>query len=99
MSPRPLVFALLVIAACRAPAVPPPTSWVPAPPGAEVWVDGARRESGDGSRARPFRTLAEGLAVRPVATLHIAAGLYAGPFLLPAEAHLVGVGESTVLYV
>ena len=28
-----------------------------------------------------------------------APGLYAGPFLLPADAHLVGAGESTVLYV
>jgi Protein of unknown function (DUF1565) len=99
MSPRPLVFALLLIAACRAPSVPPVGPSMPARPGAEVWVDGARLESGDGSRERPFRTLAEGLVVRPAPTVHIARGLYAGPFVLPAEVRLVGVGESTVLYV
>jgi len=95
MIPRPLVPVLLVIAACRPSSLPPPS---PPPPGAEVWVDGARREGGDGTRERPFRSLAEGLAVRPAPTVHIAPGLYAGPFLLPADAHLVGVGESTVLY-
>jgi hypothetical protein len=99
MSPRPLVLALWVIAACRAPAVPPPPSPAERSQRTEVWVDGARLESGDGTRARPFRTLAEGLAVRPAPTVHVAPGLYAGPFLLPADAHLVGAGESTVLHV
>jgi hypothetical protein len=99
MSPRPLVLALWVIAACRAPAVSPPPSLPERPPKIEVWVDGARPESGDGTRERPFRTLAEGLAVRPAPTIHVASGLYAGPFLIPGDAHLVGMGESTVLYV
>ena len=99
MSPRLLVLALWVIAACRAPAVPSPPSLAEGPRKAEVWVDGARPESGDGSRERPFRTLAEGLALRPAPTVHVAPGLYAGPFLLPGDAHLVGAGESTVLYV
>ncbi|WP_224365894.1 DUF1565 domain-containing protein [Hyalangium versicolor] len=99
MSPRPLVFALLLIAACRAPSVPPVVPLTPPPPGAEVWVDGARGASGDGSRERPFRTLAEGLVVRPAPTVHVARGLYAGPFVLPAGTRLVGEGEGTVLYV
>jgi hypothetical protein len=96
MIPRLLVPVLLVIAACRPASLSPPSS---PPQGPEVWVDGAWREGGDGTRERPFRTLAEGLAVRPAPTVHVAPGLYAGPFLLPADAHLVGEGESTVLYV
>jgi hypothetical protein len=99
MSPRPLALALLVIAACRSASSPPPAPGEPAPRGREVWVDGARRESGDGTRERPFRTVVEGLAVRPAPTIHVGPGLYAGPFLLPAGARLVGVGASTVLYV
>jgi hypothetical protein len=99
MSPRPLALALLVIAACRSSPLPPPASAERAPRAAEVWVDGARREAGDGTRERPFRTLAEGLAVRPSPTVHLAPGQYAGPFLLPAGARLVGAGASTVLYV
>lgn len=96
MRPRPLVAVLLVIAACRPSAVPPAAARAPGP---EVWVDGAWQGVGEGTRERPFRTLAEGLAVRPAPTVHLAQGLYAGPFLLPAGARLVGVGESTVLYV
>lgn len=95
MIPRFLVAVLLVIAACRPSALPPAAAPASGP---EVWVDGAWRGEGKGTRERPFRTLAEGLAVRPAPTVHIAPGLYAGPFLLPAGAHLVGVGESTVLY-
>ncbi|MBN1208323.1 MAG: hypothetical protein JXB05_25915 [Myxococcaceae bacterium] len=98
MSPRPLLFVLLLIGAYRVPASSP-TPPVRSPPGAEVWVDGARWESGDGTRERPFRTLGEGLAVRPLPTVHIAPGLYPGPFVLPKGARLVGVGASTVLYV
>jgi hypothetical protein len=99
MSPRVLIAALLVIAACRAPSSPPPPAPEPAARAAEVWVDGARRESGEGTRARPFRTLGEALALRPVPTVHVAPGLYAGPFVLPAGARLVGVGPATVLLV
>lgn len=92
----PLAAVLLVIAACRPSAVPPATASAQGP---EVWVDGAWQGVGDGTRERPFRTLAEGLAVGPAPTVHIAQGLYAGPFVVPAGARLVGVGESTVLYV
>ncbi len=95
---RPLLLVLLVIAACRMPSSSPGVP-APSPAGAEVWVDGTRRESGDGSRERPFRTLGEGLAVHPPPTVHVAPGLYPGPFVLPGGARLVGVGASTVLYV
>ncbi|WP_263451470.1 DUF1565 domain-containing protein [Hyalangium gracile] len=98
MSPRLLLFALPLIAACRAPTNPPVVPSTPAPRAGEVWVDGARPQSGDGSRERPFRTLAEGLAVRPAPTVHIARGMYAGPFQVAAGTRLVGEGDSTVLY-
>jgi hypothetical protein len=98
MSPRAPVLALLVIAACRSPSpAPSPVQEPPTAP-AEVWVDGARRESGDGSRERPLRTLGEALALRPVPTVHLAPGLYAGPFALPQGARLVGTGPTTVLH-
>ncbi|HEX8704719.1 MAG TPA: DUF1565 domain-containing protein [Myxococcaceae bacterium] len=99
MSPRALLFVLLVIAACRSPSSSPSRGAESAAAPAEVWVDGARRETGDGSRERPFRTLGEALAPRPVPTVHIAPGLYPGPFTLSAGVRLVGVGPSTVLFV
>ena len=99
MSPRALFFVLLVIAACRSPSSPPFRAAEPAAAPAEVWVDGARPESGDGSRKRPFRTLGEALAPRAAPTVHIAQGLYAGPFTVPEGVRLVGVGPATVLFV
>ncbi|MDY7229247.1 DUF1565 domain-containing protein [Hyalangium rubrum] len=99
MSPRVSLLALLLIAACRASTVPPSPIPEPAAGLSEVWVDGARGESGDGSRQRPFRTLGEALALRPPPTVYVAAGLHEGPFVLPTGARLVGVGPSTVLYV
>ncbi|PTL79066.1 hypothetical protein [Vitiosangium sp. GDMCC 1.1324] len=94
-----LMIACLTFPACRAVAavIPPPES----PARAEVWVDGARNEAGDGTRARPFTSLAEALAraVKGGAPLrvHLAPGRYAGPIVLPAGLELVGAGEGSVL--
>ena len=99
MSLRPALAALLVLAACRAPTEAAAMLPTPALPGAEVWVEATRLQSGDGSREHPFRTLAEALAVRHAPTVHVGPGLYAGPFVLPSGARVVGAGESTVLYV
>ncbi|HYO59253.1 hypothetical protein [Archangium sp.] len=77
------------------------------PPGepaarAEVWVDGAWRGAGDGSRARPFASLSEALAHAagrgsPL-RVHLAPGRYPGPFVLSAGLELVGAGEGSVLH-
>ncbi|WP_269744447.1 right-handed parallel beta-helix repeat-containing protein [Stigmatella aurantiaca] len=60
-------------------------------------MNGAQSAGGDGSRERPFRTLAEALAIRPLPTVYVASGVYPGPVSLPPGAHLVGEGPGTVL--
>jgi hypothetical protein len=93
----PLSFlALLYLAACRAPTPAPPPQALPAPVSG-VWVNGTQKGVGDGSRERPFRTLAEALAVRPLPTVYVASGLYAGRVELPPGGRLVGEGPGTVL--
>jgi hypothetical protein len=97
---RLLMILCLTFPACRATAgVIAPVS--PAGP-AEVWVDGAGRGAGDGSRARPFASLSEVLARgsgggAPV-RVHLAPGRYSGPFILPAGLELVGAGVGSVLH-
>ncbi|XXF79505.1 hypothetical protein P2318_07050 [Myxococcaceae bacterium GXIMD 01537] len=101
--PRPwMILFIAALAACRAPvSVGPPGVEPPGPaPRAEVWVDGSARVGGDGSRARPHRGLVEALAGAPrPATVRVAPGLYAGPFVLPPGVRVEGVGATTVLYV
>ncbi|QRK08918.1 hypothetical protein JQX13_01725 [Archangium violaceum] len=68
---------------------------------AEVWVDGAHHGPGDGSRERPFSTLAEALTRgaeggRPF-RVYLSPGRYPGSFVLPAGLELVGAGEGSVL--
>lgn len=101
---RPWLILLSVgFLACRASvsrSVPAGES-APSPPAArlsEVWVDGGRTASGDGSRASPWRTLGEALAAPGPVWVHVARGLYAGPFTLPAGTRLEGTGATTVLY-
>ena len=57
----------------------------------EFWVDAFSPAGGDGSKAHPFKVLAQ--PVPPGATLHFRTGLYAGPFVLGAGARLEGLGE------
>ncbi|MDC0714010.1 right-handed parallel beta-helix repeat-containing protein [Stigmatella sp. ncwal1] len=96
MRSRLLPLALLWLSACRAPTSAPPAQALPAPVQG-VWVNSAQTTPGDGSRERPFRTLAEALAVRPLPTVYVASGVYAGPVRLPPGGHLVGEGPGTVL--
>lgn len=89
-----LMIACLTFPACRATAgvIPPGESTVRD----DWWVDGSRREAGDGSRARPFGSLAEVLARvgprGPELRVHLTPGRYEGPVELPAGLELVGEG-------
>lgn len=59
------------------------------------YVDARAAEGGDGSRARPFRSLAEALAEAGRGerlTVELASGVYEGPFELAGEVRLVGRG-------
>lgn len=89
-----LMIACLTFLACSASAVviPPGESTVRD----DWWVDVSRREAGDGSRARPFGSLAEALERvgqrGPVLRVHLLPGRYEGPFVLPAGLELMGEG-------
>src|SRR5438105_15570447 len=98
-------IAVAVALAC------PLSSWAPVaqanpPPAAEPearpvrWVDAYARSDGDGSAEHPFRSLGTALLAgrSQDARLQLRAGLYPGPFELPAGASLEGP-ESAVLYV
>ncbi len=94
-----LMIACLPLSACQTPgAVIQPGE---PPASAEVWVDGTRGEGGDGSRARPFATLAQALihagAAPGTLRVHLAPGRYTGPFVLRAGLELVGEGEGVEL--
>ena len=71
------------------------------PPAAalQLWVNASSTSSGDGSAQRPFKTLAEALARSGEGSIriHLAAGLYAGPFRTVGPVQIVG-GPSSVLF-
>ncbi|MEW5741056.1 MAG: hypothetical protein AB1938_19195 [Myxococcota bacterium] len=62
-----------------------------APARAEVWVDAYALEGGDGTRSRPLKRIPGELPAR--VALHLASGLYEGPFAFPVGARVVGHGE------
>ncbi len=64
-------------------------------PQREVWVDASASEPGDGTVARPFKTLAPALSSDT--HVRIRTGMYEGPFTLPPEVMLSGDGN-VVLY-
>jgi hypothetical protein len=75
----------------------PPRPPALAPSTLELWVDAQAEEGGDASRARPLRHLAPALAMRaPQRLVHLAPGLYAGPFVALDGTELVG-GSAAVL--
>ena len=82
------------VAAVPAPADAPASA---GPPG-EAWVDASAPGPGDGSRDKPFKSLARALEPGRPAHLHLRSGLYAGPFALAPGAWLEGQGQ-VVLFV
>ncbi len=92
---------LAALAACAGPAktggLVTPTPEV-APP-LERWVNPGVPLSGDGSREKPFKSLEEALqGVSGPAVLHLATGMYRGPFRTPAGLRIEG-SRATLLYV
>ncbi|HLL53955.1 MAG TPA: hypothetical protein VK447_10435, partial [Myxococcaceae bacterium] len=93
---------LLAGCATVSPEAPPAAATAPAatvvPRDRELWVDASVPEAGDGSRAKPFKTLAQALqATSGTGRIHLRSGLYPGPFTLADGAVLEGQGE-VVLY-
>ena len=64
------------------------------PPRPEVWVDGSASEGGDGTKARPFKTLEP----RSGHTMHLATGLYEVSGTLADDVTLEGEGKAVVLH-
>ncbi len=99
-----MLHRLMMIACLGLPALGRPAPQILPPSSArvaEVWVDGGRGEGGDGSRERPFSSLApvlaRGEAESAPLRVYLAPGRYRGSFVLPAGLELVGGGEATVL--
>jgi hypothetical protein len=69
------------------------------PPVIELWVDASSAPNGNGTAQRPFKTLAAGLAEagQSGARIHLAAGLYRGPFH-PADSTLLEGSGAAVLF-
>ena len=92
-----LAMALLGLGACVTAArqTPPPDDQ----PRLDLWVDGSAEGPGLGTRASPFRALEGALEQgrSGPATVHLATGLYAGPFELPPGVRLEG-GKAVVLH-
>lgn len=93
---RALWLAVLGVSACRPQVVAEPSARE-AEPAAALWVDASALEGGDGTEARPMKSLAAALG-KAGARVHVRTGLYRGPFALPAGAELDGP-ESAVLFV
>ena len=84
-----LAVTLFLLVGCA--RLPEP---VPTPPEvhrAEVWVDAFSAAGGDGTSARPLKTVPQ--PVPTDAIVHLRAGLYPGPFVLGPGARMEGVGE------
>lgn len=90
-----LPLILLLSCTCRSPAQREAAPSAPAP--GELWVAPGREGSGDGSQARPLRSLSEALARPGPLTVRLAPGRYRGPFVLPPGTRLEGLGPGVVL--
>ena len=93
-------FGFWLCVACvtpgRSPAAPPS---VPSPRVFELWVDGSAPPGGDGAQGRPGRSLREAVEreFRRPLRVHLATGLYEGPFAFDGGIELVGEGLVALL--
>ncbi|MCE9669497.1 hypothetical protein LY474_16940 [Myxococcus stipitatus] len=88
---------ILLLAACKGPGAGAPAPVREAGTRVELWVDVAGEPGGDGSRARPLRSLAEALGHPGALTVHLGPGIHEGAHALPAGVRLEGEGEGTLL--
>lgn len=87
-------FWLLAVSACAHAPESAKTSEPAAPQRPQVWVDGSTSEGGDGTSARPLKTL----KLAPGTVTHLATGLYELSGVLPDDVELVGDGKAVVLF-
>lgn len=68
------------------------------PAATELWVDASSASDGDGTAQRPFKSLDGALrrANASAAHIHLAAGLYQGPFIFGPSAQLEGSGAAVL---
>lgn len=81
-----------VAGGARAQKTPPAAS--SAPSVVERWVALTAAPGGDGTRKKPFATLAQALASEGPARIHLGPGRYRGPFVSLAEVALLGPAEA-----
>lgn len=86
---RPWLLGLALLWGCVR-AAPGPIA-PPAAPRVALWVDAHALDGGDGTRARPLKRLPA--ALPDGVELHLATGLYEGPFHLPSGARVWGHGQ------
>jgi hypothetical protein len=91
---------LLLAQSCSGPRThgePEPTGPAATPQGLELWVDAQAAAGGDGSATHPWRRLEAALAgPAPHRRVHLAPGLYPGPFLALDGTEVLG-GSAAVL--
>lgn len=85
------LLGVLAMSCARAPLKEAQAMDAPRP---EVWVDGSASEGGDGTKARPFKTLEP----RAGHVTHLATGLYALSGTLADDVTLEGEGQAVVLH-
>ncbi|MFZ5470234.1 MAG: hypothetical protein ACOZIN_12435 [Myxococcota bacterium] len=94
---RPLSCVVVLLSGCLSPRAELPARSTQAP--TERYVDAFAPAGGDGSSQRPYRSLTEALSgagPRPL-VVHLATGMYQGPFRIEGDVALVG-GKAAVLY-
>ncbi len=98
LGPLGPLLGFLLAPSCAAQGPPRAPAPGASPPQALVlWVDAQAAEGGDGSAARPLRALQPALLLSaPRRLVHLAPGLYTGPFLVGDGTELLGSGTAVL---